>query len=183
MSERPRFVYAYAEMAQVAEDVRKNRAQGDPALVAAGKLTAEDAETRLRISTAIAIDWAHYARRELPPTNGAEMIASDAEKVADLKAAQAGAVRRRDHARQAIVSEYGERFFVRSMAELWALVDMHDTTTARVLPYLHWESYAAALEAMLWWQQRAPYCNCRAVTIANIQLRKMGYFPHEKAAA
>ena len=36
------------------------------------------------------------------------------------------------------------------MAELWALVDMHDTTTARVLPYLHRESYAAALEAMIW---------------------------------
>ena len=141
--------------------------------------SAEDAATRLRISTAIAVDWAHYARTELPPVKGA----TDEEKVADLTAVLAGATKRRDHARQAIVSEYGERFFVRSMAELWALVDMHDTTTARVLPYLHWESYAAALEAMLWWQQRAPYCNRRAITFANIQLRQMGYFPHERAVA
>lgn len=179
MIERPRFIYAYAEMAQVAEDVRKNRAEGDPALVEAGKLSSEYAATRLRISTAIAVDWAHYARDELPPIKGA----SDAEKVADLKAVLTGATKRRDHARQALVSEYGERFFVRSMAELWALVDAHDPTTARVLPYLHWESYAAALEAMLWWQQRAPYCNRRAITFANIQLRQMGYFPHERQVA
>lgn len=179
MISRPRFIYAYAEMAQVADDVRKNRAEGDPALVAAGRLSVEEAATRLRISTAIAVDWAHYAREALPPINGA----TDEEKVADLKAVLSGATKRRDHARQAVISEYGERFFVRSMAELWALVDMHDTTTARVLPYLHWESYAAALEAMLWWQQRAPYCNRRAITFANIQLRQMGYFPHERAVA
>ncbi len=179
MSERPRFVYAYAEMAQVAEDVRKNRAQGDPTLVAAGRLSAEDAETRLRISTAIAVDWAHYARNELPPRKGA----TDAEKVADLTAVLAGAMKRRDQARQAIVNEYGERFFVRSMPQLWALVDMHDTTTAHVLPYLHWESYAAALEAMLWWQQRPASCNRRAITFANIELRKMGYLPHERSVA
>lgn len=179
MSERPRFVYAYAEMAQVAEDVRKNRAQGDPALVAAGRLSAEAAETRLRISTAIAVDWAHYARNELPPRKGA----TDAEKVADLTSALAGAIKRCDQARQAIVNEYGERFFVRTMPQLWALVDMHDTTTLRVLPYLHWESYAAALEAMLWWQQRAPSCNRRAITFANIELRKMGYLPHERSVA
>jgi len=179
MTERPRFLYAYTEMAQVAEDVRKNRADGDPALVAAGRLTVEEAATRLRISTAIAVDWANYARDELPPIKGA----TDEEKVADLKAVLAGATKRRDHARRAVVSEYGERFFVRSMAELWGLVDMNDTTTARVLPYLHWESYAAALEAMLWWQQRAPYCNRRAITFANIQLRQMGYFPHERAVA
>ncbi len=179
MSERPRFIYAYAEMAQVAEDVRKNRAESDPRLVAAGKLSADDAAARLRISTAIAVDWAHYARDELPPIKGA----TDAEKVADLKAALAGVTKRRDKARQAIVSEYGERFFVRSMAQLWALVDSQDPTSSRVQPYLHWESYAAALEAMLWWQQRAPYCNRRAITFANIQLRQMGYFPHERAVA
>lgn len=178
MSDRPRFIYAYAEMALVAEDVRTNRAEGDPALVEVGKLSVEDAAMRLRISSAIAVDWAHYARDELPPIKGA----TDEEKIADLRAVLAGATKRRDHARQAIVSEYGERFFVRSMAELWALVDMHDTTTARVLPYLHWESYAAALEAMLWWHQRAPYCNQRAITFANIELRKMGYLPHERAA-
>jgi len=179
MSDRPRFIYAYAEMALVAEDVRKNRAEGDPALVDAGKLSAGDAATRLRISTAIAVDWAHYARTQLPPIKGA----TNEEKVADLTAVLAGATKRRDHARQAIVNEYGERFFVRSMTELWALVDMQDTTTARVLPYLHWESYAAALEAMLWWQQRAAYCNRRAITFANIQLRPMGYFSHERQVA
>ncbi len=179
MTERPRFNYAYAEMAQVAEDIRKNRAEGDPALVDVGKLSAEDAAARLRISTAIAVDWAYYARHELPPRKGA----TEAEKVADLTTVLAGAIKRRDQARQAIVNEYGERFFVRTMPQLWALVDMHDTTTLRVLPYLHWESYAAALEAMLWWQQRAPSCNRRAITVANIELRKMGYLPHERAVA
>ena len=179
MIERPRFLYADAEMAIVAEDIRKNRENGDPALVAAGKLSTEDAANRLRISTAIALDWAHYARIELPPIKGA----SDEEKVADLKVVLKGAIKRHDHARRAIVNEYGERFFVRSLAQLWALVDAHDPTTARVRPYLHWESYVAALEAMVWWQQRAPDCNRRAVTFANIELRKMGYLPQERAAA
>ncbi len=95
MISRPRFIYAYAEMAQVADDVRKNRAEGDPALVAAGRLSIEEAASRLRISTAIAVDWAHYAREALPPINGA----TDEEKVADLKAVLAGAIKRRDHAR------------------------------------------------------------------------------------
>lgn len=175
MIERPRFIYAYAEMAHVAKDVRKNRSEGDPVLVAAGKLSAEEAATRLQISTAIAVDWAHYARIDLLPIKGA----TDEEKVADLMAVLSSATKRRDHARQAVVSEYGEQFFVRSMAELWALVDMHDTTTARVLPYLHWESYAAAPEAMLWWQQRAPYCNRRAITFATIELRKRPNHPPE----
>lgn len=179
VSTPPRFAYAYAELAIVAEDVRKNRAQGDPGLVAAGKLSVEVATDRMRIATAIAADWAYFAKCELPPIAGAT---SD-EKVADLTAVLAGAGKRRDQARQAIVSEYGERFFVRSMPELWALVDAHDTTTARVLPYLHWESYAAALEAMLWWQQRSPDCGRRAITAANIAMRTIEPIPDERAAA
>lgn len=179
MSARPRFAYAYAEMALVADDVRKRRAEGDPQLVEAGKLSVEDAANRLRISTAITIDWAHYARNELPPTKGA----TDAEKIADLKSTLRVASNRRDRAKQAIVDEYGERFFVRSMAELWALVDMGDPTAHVIGPYLHWESYAAALEGLLWWQERAPSCNRRAITFANIELRKMGYLPHDRRAA
>ena len=100
---RPRFIYAYAEMAEVAEDVRRNRAEGDPALVDAGKLSIDDADMRLRISAAIAVDWKAYARMELPPLDRT----TDAEKVADLQAVLAGAENRRDHARTAMMHEYG----------------------------------------------------------------------------
>ncbi len=179
MTNRPRFIYAYAEMALVAEDVRKNRAEGDPALVEAGKLSVDDAATRLRISTAIAVDWKHFARMELPPVDGA----SDAEKIESLAAALAGAGKRRDHTQAAMVAEYGRAVATLSLNELWAIHDAHDTRSQRILPYLHWESYASALEAMLWWQQRPHYESRRFIIMVNQQLRDMGYAEPERAAA
>jgi hypothetical protein len=179
MSERPRFVYAYAEMAQVAEDVRKNRASGDPALVEAGKLTADAAATRLRISTAIAVDWKAYAIGELPPLDRT----TDAEKAADLQSVLSGATKRREHARTAMISEYGKAVGDLSLTELWTIHDSHDTRSLRILPYLQWESYAAAVEAMLWWQQRPRYEGRRFITMVNQQLRGMGYVTPELQAA
>jgi hypothetical protein len=179
MSERPRFIYAYAEMAQVAEDVRRNRADGDPALVEAGKLSAEDAATRRRISAAIAVDWKAYARMELPPLDRT----TDAEKASDLKAVLIGAAKRRDHARTAMMHEYGAAIGDLSLDELWSIHDSHDTRSLRILPYLRWESYAAAIEAMLWWQQRPRYEGRRFVTMVNQQLRGMGYVTTERQAA
>ena len=38
---------------------------------------------------------------------------------------------------------------------LWQLVDAHFPQTGRIEPYLHWESYAAAIEALPWWQRRS----------------------------
>jgi hypothetical protein len=179
MSERPRFVYAYAEMAQVAEDVRKNRAQGDPALVAAGKLSADGAATRLRVSTALAVDWKAYAQGELPPLDRT----SDAEKIADLRSVLTGAEKRRDHARTAMIREYGKAVGDLTQTELWTIHDSHDTRSLRVLPYLQWESYAAAVEAMLWWQERPRYESRRFITMVNQQLRGMGYVTPERQAA
>ncbi|MES3154368.1 hypothetical protein [Sphingomonas faeni] len=179
MIDRPRFIYAYAEMAQVADDVRKNRAEGDPALIEAGKLSVEDAATRLRISTAIAVDWKAYARMELPSLDRT----TDAEKVADLKAVLTGAKKRRDHARTAMMYEYGAAVGDLSLVELWAIHDAHDTRSLRILPYLRWESYAAAIEAMLWWQERPHFESRRFITMVNQQLRGMGYVEQEKAAA
>ncbi|WP_031394110.1 hypothetical protein [Sphingomonas sp. STIS6.2] len=175
---RPRFIYADAEMALVAEDVRRNRAEGDPGLVDAGKLTREAAANRLRISTAIAVDWKAYAAMELPPVDRT----TDAEKIADLKAVLAGAEKRRDQARAAMANEYGPSVDALSLNELWTIHDSHDTRSLRVLPYLRWESYAAAIEAMLWWQERPRYESRRFITMVNQQLQGMGYVA-ERAAA
>jgi len=177
-SDRPRFIYAYAEMALVAEDVRRNRAEVDPGLVDAGRLTSEAAANRLRISTAIALDWKAYAAMELPPLDRT----TDAEKIADLKAVLAGAVKRRDQARAAMANEYGPSVDALSLNELWTIHDSHDTRSLRVMPYLHWESYAAAIEAMLWWQERPRYESRRFITMINQQLQGMGYVA-ERAAA
>ena len=179
MTARPRFVYAYAEMALVAEDVRRNRAEGDPLLVEAGKLSPDAAAARLRISTALALDWKAYARIELPPID----LTTDAEKIADLKAVLIGADRRRDHARTAMIQEYGPAIGDLSLNELWRIHDSHDTRSLRVLPYLHWEGYAAAIEAMLWWQERPRYESRRFITMVNQQLQGMGYVAQERAAA
>lgn len=179
MTERPRFTYAYDELAIVAEHVRAQRAEGDPALVEQGRMTADDAATRLRVATTIATDWRHYAKTQLPPVDAT----TGPEKIASLQSALAGHRQRTDRARQAIINEYGEGFFVRSMAELWALVDMHDPSTARVLPYLHHESCAAALEAMLWWEHQPHLGSIRFLTRMNIDLRDMSYLPQELAAA
>lgn len=179
MSERPRFTYAYDELAIVAEHVRAQRAEGDPVLVEQGRMSSDDATARLRVATTIAIDWRHYAKGQLPPHDATTRT----EKIASLQSALDGHRQRTARSRQAIVNEYGEGFFVRSMAELWALVDMHDPSTARVLPYLHHESCAAAIEAMLWWERQPHLGGIRFVTRMNIDLRDMGYLPQERAAA
>ncbi len=179
MTGRPRFMYAYAEMALVAEDVRRNRAEGDPALVDAGKLSTDAATARLRISTALAVDWKAYARMELPPLDQT----TDAEKIADLKAVLVGAEKRRDQARAAMAHEYGPAIGDLSLNELWTIHDSHDTRSLRVLPYLHWESYAAAIEAMLWWQERPRYEGRRFITTVNQQLQNTGSIEQERAAA
>jgi hypothetical protein len=179
MTEKPRFVYAYAEMALVADDIRKNRAEGDPSLVEAGRLSPEDAAARLRISTALTVDWKAYARMALPPLDQT----TDAEKIADLKAVLVGAEKRRDQARAAMVHEYGPAIGNLSLNELWTIHDSHDTRSLRVLPYLHWESYAAAIEAMLWWQARSRYEGRRFITTVNQQLRTMAYVEQERVAA
>ncbi len=179
MTGRPRFIYAYAEMALVAEDVRRNRAEGDPSLVDAGKLSPDVAVARLRISTALAVDWKAYARMELPPLDAT----TDAEKIVDLKTVLTGAKKRRDRARMAMVHEYGPAIGDLSLNELWRIHDSHDTRSLRVLPYLHWEGYAAAIEAMLWWQERPRYESRRFITMINQQLQGMGYAAQERAAA
>jgi hypothetical protein len=178
MTARPRFIYAYAEMALVAEDVRRNRAEGDPVLVDAGKLSPEAAAARLRISTALSVDWKAYARMELPPLD----LTTDVEKIADLEGVLTGAAKRRDHARTAMIHEYGPAIGDLSLNELWLIHDSHDTRSLRVLPYLRWESYAAAIEAMLWWQERPRYESRRFITMVNQQLQGMGYVA-ERAAA
>lgn len=167
MTDTPRFAYAYRELALVAADIRQQRADGDPAKIADGTFTEQEAADRLRVATAVASDWEHYARVAMPPTN----LANQDEKLAMLHASLRGAIARRDRARQANVAEFGEGFFVRSYFQLWALVDAHDPTTARVLPYLHWESYAAAIEAMLWWQMRTGTDSIRFLTRINLQWR------------
>lgn len=179
MTERPRFIYAYAEMALVADDVRRNRAEGDSALVEAGKLSTESATTRLRISTALAVDWKAYARMELPPLDQT----TDAEKIADLTGVLTGAKKRRDNARAAMIHEYGPAIGDLSLNELWTIHESHDRRSLRVLPYLHWESYAAAIEAMLWWQERPRYEGRRFITMVNQQLQAMGYVEQERVAA
>lgn len=179
MIERPRFTHAYDELAIVAEHVRAQRAEGDPVLVEQGRMTVADAATRSRVAATIATDWQHYAKTQLPPLDAT----TKAEKIASLQSALAGHRQRADRARQAIFSEYGEGFFSRSMAELWALLDMHDPSTARVLPYLHHESCAAALEAMLWWEHQPRNGGIRFLMRMNNELRDMGYLRQERAAA
>ncbi len=179
MTERPRFLHAYDELAIVAEHVRAQRAKGDPTLVEQGRLTAEVAANRLRVATTIATDWQHYAKLRLPPID----TTTRSERIESLQAALAGHRQRTERARQAIVNEYGESFLLRSMAELWALMDSHDPATARVRPFLHHESCTAALEAMLWWERMPRDRGIRFLTRMNMDLVALGYVQQRRAAA
>jgi len=179
MSARPRLTYASDELAIVTEHVRAQRAEGDPALVEQGRMTAEVAATRLRIAATIATDWQHYAKLRLAPIGTTTRL----ERIEKLQAALAGHNQRTDQARQALVNEYGEGFLVRSMAELWALVDSQNPSTARMRPFLHHEGYTAALEAMLWWERMPRDRGIRFLTRMNMDLRAMGYVVQERAAA
>jgi hypothetical protein len=116
---------------------------------------------------------------QLPPLDQT----SDAEKIADLKGVLSGSEKRRDHARTAMINEYGPAIRNLSLSELWRIHDSHDTRSMRVLPYLHWEGYAAAIEAMIWWQERPRYESRRFLTMVNQQLQVMGYVEQEKVAA
>lgn len=180
MTDRPRFIYAYAEMAQVADDVRRKRAEDDPAMVEAGRMTADTAAYRLRISTAIAVDWRAFAIGELPPV---DHYTTDVEKLARLQVAHAGAVKRREQAEAAMIVEYGPAIALLSLSKLWAIHDAHDTRSMRILPYLRWESYAAALEGMIWWQERPRYQSRRFITMINQELRAFGYVEQPRVAA
>ena len=82
-----------------------------------------------------------------------------------------------------MIQEYGPAIGDLSLNELWRIHDSHDTRSLRVLPYLHWEGYAAAIEAMLWWQERPRYESRRFITMVNQQLQGMGYVAQERAAA
>ncbi|WP_156350420.1 hypothetical protein [Sphingomonas sp. Leaf20] len=179
MNTRPRFTHAYDELAIVAEHVRAQRAEGDPALVEQGRMTAAVAATRLRVAATIAIDWQHYAKLRLPPIDAT----TRPERIESIQGALAGHRQRMERARQAIANEYGEGFLVRSMTELWALVDSHDPSTARVRPFLHHEGCTAALEAMLWWERMPRDRGIRFLTRMNMDLRAMGYVVQERAAA
>ena len=149
MTDRPRFAYATHELALVARDLRDQRAAGDPKAVAEGKLTQVAAGERLRIADALAADWSAFDDLRVPPTDGA----TDAEKLAMLTRSLAVIVVRRDKAHAAMVAE-GERFGRMDLGALWQLVDQHVPQTGSIEAYLHWESYAAATEALLWWQRR-----------------------------
>jgi hypothetical protein len=82
-----------------------------------------------------------------------------------------------------MIHEYGPTIGDLSLSELWTIHDLHDTRSLRVLPYLHWESYAAAIEAMLWWQERPRYEGRRFITMINQHLRGRGYETLERQAA
>jgi hypothetical protein len=149
VNERPRFADATRELAIVARDLRDSRAAGDPKMVADGKLTPAQAADRLRVADAVAGEWSAYAAMQLPADAGA----SQAERRDMLSGALKVITARRDRAHAAMLAE-GAWMGQLAIGALWQLVDAHLPQTGRIEPYLHWESYAAAVEALLWWQDR-----------------------------
>jgi hypothetical protein len=145
----PRFAYATHELALVARDLRNGRAAGDPKMVAEGKLTQAEADDRLRVADAIAAEWSAHDEGHVPPAGDV----ADVEKLAMLIRSLAVSTARRDKAHAAMLAE-GTWLGQLERGALWQLVDAHLPQTGRIEPYLHWESYAAAIEALLWWQQR-----------------------------
>ena len=137
-AERPRLWDATDALAWVARDILRNRQEGFPAAVAAGKLTPEQAATGLRIAAAIASDWttaieqsAHYA---------------DSAYVADMAARPltldrtAGATHAERH--QALSS-----------------VLRHPKIAAD-------PAYAELVEALIWWEE-APRCGRATIAQLN----------------
>ena len=162
----PRFAYATHELAIVARDLRDTRAAGDPKAVAEGKLTQAQADERLRIADALAADWTAFDELRLP----AEDLATGEEKLAMLVRAQAVIVQRRDKAHAAMLAE-GAWLGELERGALWQLVDTHVSQTSRIEPYLHWESYGAALEALLWRQQQTGVWSKRYAVEVTLALR------------
>lgn len=167
MTDVPRFAYATHELAIVARDLRAVRAAGDPKAVAEGKLTQAQADERLRIADALATDWTAFDELRLPDGD----LANGEEKLAMLVRAQALIVQRRDKAHAAMLVESHEHLGRYDVGALWNLADAHDPWTVRIEAYLHWESYAAAIEALLWWQRRTGVASKRFAVETTIAAR------------
>jgi uncharacterized protein (DUF736 family) len=153
----PDAVNDHAGLATIAEHLRHARAAGDRQLVAEGRMSEEDAATRLRIASALAAGWRCVA----DVTPRLEETATPAEILAMLEQVLPAAVARRDRAHQALVNN-APQYRHYELAELWALSNsigafsdgVQQDIEDYVRPRLNAESIAAGVAAMLWWQQR-----------------------------
>lgn len=123
----PRLWDATDALAWVARDILRNRLSGFPAAVAAGKLTAAQAETGIRIAAAIAIDWT--AAIELSPHF------ADSPYVADMAATPLAL----DRTARASLAE---------RQQAMKSVLHHPKVAAD-------PAYAELVEALLWWEHAA----------------------------
>jgi hypothetical protein len=144
----PRFAYAWPELARVAAHIRDQRAAGDGKVVETGKMTADQAAARLRIATAVAADWAAIAALQPMP----EPTATDAEKVAMLDRAAAVTAGRVHPAQATMVAAAGWTG-EQPRGALWQIAEAEIGPVDLIRAYLRAESYAAAVEALAWWQR------------------------------
>ncbi|MFD1951900.1 hypothetical protein ACFSGX_14090 [Sphingomonas arantia] len=152
MTDGPRLRHEWTFLAQVATDIHGKRAATYPAHVAGGRMSQADADTALASIAAIAADW-RIAADGIAPLSSDRGVSRSA-RIATLTIARDRSAALADKAatayrkalpakadlpdRDPLLSDHREDRPMSSVAEAWVrAVD-----------------YAAAVAAMLWWEER-----------------------------
>lgn len=177
---RPRLRNEWAYLAQVATDIHAKRAASYPARVADGRMSSAEAETALSSIAAIAEDWC-VAKNGGVPDDGSGRP-SRAARTATLTMARDRANVLADKAATALRAVLPAKAPLPHRDRL--IMDHYQglTMSATAESWVRALDYAAAVAAMLWWEERSGG-NLWIVCSINAQLRDERISPDQAKAA
>jgi len=180
MTGRPRLRHEWAYLAQVATDIHAKRAATYPARVADGRMSTAEAETALSSIAAIADDW-RAAKDGRVPDDGPGRP-SRAARIATLTMARDRANVLADKAGTALRGVLSAKAPLPDRDRLIMDHYQGQTMSATAESWVRALDYAAAVTAMLWWEERSGG-DLRIVCSINAQLRDEQTAPDQVKAA
>lgn len=168
MTGLPRLRHEWAYLAAVAQDIHAKRAASYPARVGDGRMTSAEADAALSAIAAIAADWRAAADGGVPADGPGRV--GRAARIATLTTARDRATVLADKAATALRAQLPPRAALPDRDPL--VIAYHDgqPMSAAAERWVRALDYAAAIAAMLWWEQGAGACRLRVVCGINAAL-------------
>ena len=180
MTGRPRLRHEWAYLAQVATDIHAKRAASYPARVADGRMSSHEAEAALSSIAAIADDWRAAYAGGMPDDGPGRP--SRAARVATLTAARDRATVLADKAATAFRAVLPAKAALPDRDQLVIEHYQGLTMSATAEAWVRALDYAAAVAAMLWWEEGSNG-KLSIVCSINAQLRAERAAPDRAEAA